>query len=566
MLLFSVRRAPVWTTVLVASSAADVVIALSLPASIARTVDTAVAGAHAEAALAWLGALFAAGLVIDMLSVWAGSASGIVVELSLRRALTQRVLRAGIAGRRRFAAGDVSSRMVTGASEASGLVSVVLSMVHALVLSVGGLVGLVFIDWTLAAVFVVFMPVAVPLFRRFTAEATQSITHYQELQGTLAARLVEAVSGARSIRAGGTLDREVERVLTPLADLTATGRAIWNIQRRAVWKVALLSPVTQIAVLATAGMGVAAGRITPGSWIAVAGYVGVALGLLGVVDKLMGFVHIRAGTARLAEVLALPPGPGGKRPLPEGPGAIVFRSVTVHPDGEVLLDGIDLAIPAGIAVAVVGRSGAGKSTLAALAGGLLAPDRGEVLLDGASMTEVRPDQLRRAVSYAFERPALLGETIHGTIAYGSRDMTREQVEHAARQVSAHDFVKRLPEGYDTPLARAPLSGGEAQRLGLARAVTRERRVLILDDATSSLDTATEAQVTASLTRLLADRTRIVVAHRAGTAARADLVVWLENGRVRATGPHDLLWREPAYRAMFATDGADLAGEGARESA
>ncbi|WP_249346028.1 ABC transporter ATP-binding protein [Microbispora sp. H11081] len=554
MLLFSVRQAPGWTAALVMSSAAGSATALALPAALARSVDTVLAGERAGAALGGLAALLAVAMAAEVLGVWAGSAQGTAVELSLRRGLTRRLLRAGLAGRHRFAAGDVSSRMVAGAAEASGLVSTALSVAAAVVLSAGGLVALAVIDWRLAVVFTVCVPVAAVLVRRFVSEASQLMTRYQELQGALSARLVEAISGARTIRAAGTLDREVERVLAPLPDLTAVGRATWDAQCRTVWKVSLLGPLTQVAVLAAAGVGVADGRISPGSWIAVAGYVGIALGLLGVVDTLMGFAHVRAGTARIAEVLSLPPGAGGARTLPDGPGAITFRSVSVRVDGETLLDGVDVDIPPGVAVAVVGRSGAGKSTFAALAGGLLAPDRGEVLLDGVPPSELEPGSLRRAVAYAFERPALLGGTVHGTIAYASPEATREQVELAARRVSADDFVRRLPEGYDTPLDRAPLSGGEAQRLGLARAVVGERRVLILDDATSSLDTATEAQVTATLTRLLAGRTRIVVAHRASTAARADLVVWLENGRVRGTGPHELLWREPAYRAMFTTAG------------
>ncbi|MEO3859144.1 ABC transporter ATP-binding protein [Acrocarpospora sp. B8E8] len=552
LLLFSVRRAPGWTAALVLSSVAGTATVLLLPAALAAAVDAALAGSGLAPALVWLGVLLGTALLTEMLDTWASTAGATAVELSLRRGLVQRVLRAGVPSQRRFPAGDLSSRLVSGTSEASGLVATVLSIADAVVAAVGGLVALVLIDWTLALSFVVSVPVAAVIIRRFMSEATELLTRYQELQGSLSARLVEAMSGARTIRASGTLDREVERVLEPLPELSAAGLATWDAQRRTVWKVMLLAPLVEVTVLAVAGVGVADGRITAGSWIAVAGYVGIALGLLNVVDTLMGFAHVRAGTARLAEVLVLPDGPGGTLPLPDGPGALAFRGVTVRADEDVVLDGLDLDIPAGLAVAIVGRSGAGKSTLAALAGGLIAPDQGQVLLDGAPVADLRPDQLRRAVAYAFERPALLGETVHDTIAYGSGDISRELVELAAVLASADGFIRRLPQGYDTPLDQAPLSGGEVQRLGLARAVTGERRVLILDDATSSLDTATEAEVSATLAGLLAGRTRILVAHRAGTAARADLVVWIEQGRVRAVGPHDRLNQDPDYRALFAT--------------
>ncbi|WP_250213317.1 ABC transporter ATP-binding protein [Acrocarpospora catenulata] len=550
MLLFSMRRAPGWTAALVLSTIVGTATLLLLPAATAAAVDAALAGSGLGPALVWLGVLLGTAMLVEIVDTWASTAGATAVELALRRGLVHRVLLAGVAGRRRFAAGELSSRLVSGTTEASGLVATVLSIADSVVLSVGGLVALVLIDWTLALAFAVCVPVFAVIIRRFISEATELLTRYQELQGSLSARLVEAMSGARTIRASGTLNREVERVLEPLPELSAAGLATWDAQRRTVWKVMLMAPLVEIAVLAVAGVGVADGRITPGSWIAVGGYVGMAMGLLGLVDSLMGIAHVRSGVARVGEVFDLPDGPGGTLPLPDGPGALAFRGVTVRVGDEAVLEGIDLDIPAGIAVAVVGRSGSGKSTFAAVAGGLLTPDHGQVLLDGVPVAEIRPDQLRRAVAYAFERPALLGETLHDTIAYGSEGIGRDQVEQAAARAAADTFIRRLPQGYDTPLAQAPLSGGEVQRLGLARAVARERRVLILDDATSSLDTATEAEVSATLTRLLAGRTRILVAHRAATAAGADLVVWLHQGRVRAAGPHERLCHDPDYRAML----------------
>ena len=139
------------------------------------------------------------------------------------------------------------------------------------------------------------------------------------------------------------------------------------------------------------------------------------------------------------------------------------------------------------------------------------------------------------------------------IGYGSRLISRADVERAARMARAHDFVRRLPDGYDTPMADAPLSGGERQRLGIARAIASDARVLVLDDATSSLDTATEAQVNDAIWELRAARTTLIVAHRAGTAARADTVIWLHEGRVRGRAPHERLWRDPAYRGIFSSE-------------
>jgi ATP-binding cassette, subfamily B, bacterial len=201
-------------------------------------------------------------------------------------------------------------------------------------------------------------------------------------------------------------------------------------------------------------------------------------------------------------------------------------------------------------VALVGRSGAGKSLVAAVAGRLRDPDRGQVRLDGVPLDQVERRSLRRAVAYAFERPALRGGTVADMIGFGVDRPSPEAIRRAAAAAQADGFVGRLPDGYRAPLSRTPLSGGELQRLGLARAVAHDARVLILDDATSSLDTATEAEIAAALTAQMHGRTRLIVTHRATTAARADLVAWLDGGRIRAYGPHGELWADPDYRAVF----------------
>jgi ATP-binding cassette subfamily B protein len=220
--------------------------------------------------------------------------------------------------------------------------------------------------------------------------------------------------------------------------------------------------------------------------------------------------------------------------------------VTVREGDVELLDDVDLRLPGGSTVAVVGRSGAGKSVLAALAARLRDPDEGQILLDDVPLQELSHDALRTSVGCAFERPVLVGRTVGDAIGFGRDD---EQVRAAAKANHADEFIERLPRGYDTPLAEAPLSGGEAQRLGLARAWHAER-ALVLDDATSSLDMVTEMQISRALTEDPRRRTRVIVTHRTSTAARADLVVWLDAGRVQAVGTHDELCDNSSYRQVF----------------
>lgn len=270
-------------------------------------------------------------------------------------------------------------------------------------------------------------------------------------------------------------------------------------------------------------------RLTVGEVLAASRYAVLATGVGVLVGQLSGLVRAKAATRRLDEILTVPTPTHGHRQLPPGPGHLELRGVTARHGERTVLDGIDLVIPGGTTLAVVGRSGGGKSLLAAIAGRLTDPDAGEVLLDGVPLRALRHDELRTAIGYAFDRPALLGTTIEDTIAFGPHPPSPARVREAARLAHADPFIRRLPHGYATRVADAPHSGGESQRLGLARAFARDTRVLILDDALSSLDTITEHRITDSLTGPDTTGTRLLIAHRATTAARADLVAWLDGG-------------------------------------
>jgi ATP-binding cassette, subfamily B, bacterial len=383
--------------------------------------------------------------------------------------------------------------------------------------------------------------------------STDLFTVYRQLQGSIAARLADALVGVRTIRAAGTTSQETRRILGPLPELSKAGYATWEAQRRSVWQATLVAALAEVAVLSVAGVGVAAGQVTPGGFVAAAGYVTIALGLFGQIDSVVEIGYARAGARRIGELLEHPLTSRSHQAgsLPAGPGAVELRGVTARSSsGEVVLDRLSLDVPPGRLLAVVGRSGAGKTTLAHLLGRLREPDEGEVLLDGAPVASLSADSLRAAIAYAFEQPALLGDTIHDAISYASPGASREQVELAAKLAQADSFIRRLPGGYDTRLTDAPLSGGEAQRLGLARAFAQGARLVILDDATSSLDTATEALVHEAVTDQLHGSTRVVIAHRVSTAARADVVAWIDEGRLHGYAPHEELWADPGYRAVF----------------
>lgn len=523
-------------------------VGLATPALLAAAIGAALRNSGESRPLLLLGSAVVVGAVSEagLAPVAAGVAGRGTAWVQTR--VVEHVLALG--SRATVSAGEAVARVAQGAAGTANLPLSVASSAASLAGSVVAFVALWAIDWWIGLTVTLTVPIALWVARTFMTGVTAAQARYLAAQSDLSTRLLAALGGARTVRAAGTVTVETARVLRPLPELSASGRAMWRLQRGVVWQFKLLLPLTQVLALAVAGLGVEAGRLGPAELLAVGGYLSIALGALDQIDVVLQLAQVKAGVTRIAEILAEPlPEDGTHRP-PAGPGAVTFRAVAAAKGGEPVLDGLDLEIPAGTAVALVGRTGAGKSLVAALIGRLADPDHGTVLLDGVPVADLPPADLRRRVAYAFERPALVGATIHEAITYGRPELARGAAESAAATARAAAFIRRLPAGFDTPLSEAPMSGGERQRLGLARAVVRQAQVYVLDDATSGLDTVTEAEVSEAVTTLLTGRTRLVIAHRATTAARCDLVAWLDRGRIRAMAPHAELWTDPAYRAMF----------------
>ncbi|MFG2760007.1 ABC transporter transmembrane domain-containing protein [Streptomyces wuyuanensis] len=554
----AVRASAGRTAALVVTGLLSAAAAIALPALLGHSLDLVLAGGtDAGPWLALCAALVVADILCDAASAHLSGTLTARTAARIRRRVIGRVLGAGPRAAERFDAGDLVTRLTANVTETATAPATAAAAVPSVVLPVGALVALALTDpWT-AAVFAAGAPLLVLLVRAFTRDTSAGVAEYQQIQGRIATRLVEALDGARTVAAAGTTARERARILAPLPELAARGRHMWHVYGRAVARGAVLLPLLETGVLAVGGLRVAAGEMSVGELLAALRYAALAAGIGAVVGQLSGLLRSRAAGRRAAEVSAAPAVAYGRRGLPEdGPGRLEFRGVSVARDGGPGLRGVDLVVPGGATLALVGRSGSGKTALARLAGRLADPDTGTVLLDGVPVPEVERGVLRREVTYAFERPALFGPTVRDAIAFGPCAPPEAEITGAARAAGADAFVRRLPDGYATPLSRAPLSGGEAQRLGLARAFAHAGRLLVLDDATSSLDSVTERQVARALLHQVRPGTRLVVAHRASSAARADLVAWLDDGRVRAVGPHAALWALPEYRAVFAATDAE----------
>jgi ATP-binding cassette subfamily B protein len=233
-------------------------------------------------------------------------------------------------------------------------------------------------------------------------------------------------------------------------------------------------------------------------------------------------------------------------------GAAATNGDSPAPAARAVLSDIDLDVPAGRTIALVGATGSGKTSLVSLISRLYDVSSGRVLLDGADVREVDLRSLRQAVAVVSDDPFLFSETVAENIAYAHPDATREAIEQAARRAQAHEFIERLPDGYDTRVGERglTLSGGQRQRLAIARALLADPRVLILDDATSSVDASTERQIKLALDEAMAGRTTFIVAHRLSTIALADEIVVLERGRIVAHGNHEeLLEASELYREI-----------------
>ncbi|MDK1474912.1 ABC transporter ATP-binding protein [Streptomyces sp. 549] len=553
LLRAAVRHSAGRVAALLACAAAAAAAAVALPAVLGRTLDLLLAGdPQAQRWLLLAAALIGAGAALDATTAWLGGTTGARSTAWVRRRCVGRLLATEPRHGAGFSAGDLGTRLTVNAADTGTAPVTCATGVASLLTPVGGLVGLFLIDVWTAAAFLLGVPLLILLLRAFARGTAATVGAYQEVQGRIAGRLVEALAGARTVAAAGTAARERARILAPLTELDAEGRQTWRLYGRAVARTGVLMPLLATVVLAVGGLRLADGHLTVGALLAASRYAVLAGGVGAVTGALSALVRSRTAARRTAALLDLPAVPHGTRALPpDGPGTLELCRVGVRRDGLLLLHDVDLVVPGGTTTAVVGRSGAGKSLLAAVAGRLTDPDEGVVLLDGVPLHTLEPGRLRREVGYAFERPALFGGTVEEALAFGAHRPPAAELRAAAGAADAHGFVTRLPHGYTTPLADAPMSGGEAQRLGLARCFAHAGRLLILDDATSSLDTVTERRVSRALTRQVRPGTRLVVAHRVSSAARADLVVWLDGGRVRAVAPHAELWRDPAYRAAFA---------------
>ncbi|NQU10774.1 ABC transporter ATP-binding protein [bacterium] len=341
--------------------------------------------------------------------------------------------------------------------------------------------------------------------------------------------------------------------------LGAANAAVRDQQQSIFWKLSLFTPtITSLAqlnlvvLLFYGGYLVIQGNLPVGTGIVV--FAGVLQQFSGQVANLSNLANSvqesLTGAQRVFEILDAPVevrNPARPYPLAKVRGEVRFERVWFHyEENESVLEDVDFTVAPGQRVAVVGPTGAGKSALMSLVPRFYDPRQGRVLLDGVDLRDLELDDLRRNVGIVFQESFLFSNTVAANIAFGAPRATRDQIEQAAKIAAAHDFISRLPQGYDTVLAEggSDLSGGQRQRLAIARALLLEPPILLLDDPTAAIDPQTEQEILAAMESAMHGRTSFIVANRISTMRRADLILVLERGRLVQRGRHDELVRVP----------------------
>ncbi len=560
---------PYWRLLAIAAVllSLDSLAGLALPLILRNLVDTAFGRSDSSALnaiLGWLAVLFGAQAVFGFGQNYIVGWVGERIVANLRRSLYAHIQSMPLRFFANTHVGELVSRLASDVWLIQQAVTgTLLSILSQSLTLIGGIVIILVMAWRLTVVVLVVVPVAVVGMMVLGRIIRRISRQVQDALADLSSTTDETLSGIRIVKSFARETYEIERYgagIERLFDLSIQRVKISSFLRPLISALAFGSIG---AVLWYGSREVMAGRMSPGQLVSFLLYTMMIANPIGAFASLYTQLQQAIGASgRVFEILDTPP------EMQDAPDAIDLPPVqgVVRFDGvsfdygessvahEVLVD-VSLEAAPGEIVALVGPSGAGKTTLVNLIPRFYDPTAGTITIDGHDVRSVRNRSLREQIGIVPQETALFSGTIRNNIQYGKLDASQEEIEAAARAANAHDFITELPDGYDTVVGErgVKLSGGQRQRVAIARALLKNPRILILDEATSSLDTESELAVQEALVRLMEERTTFVIAHRLSTITNADQIVVLQNGRVVEHGTHSQLLaiENGLYRRMYA---------------
>jgi ABC-type multidrug transport system fused ATPase/permease subunit len=535
---------------------------LTIPYLTGRAIDATRAGHRDRSALMLDAALIvAAGALQGVLMFWRRFLAGrlsLAVEYDLRNAMYRHLQRLSFGFYDRHQTGQLMSRATVDLQSVRfflgyGLIFFSQNLITVVIV----IAALVAIDWQLALIAIAISPAMMVAAYRYSRISHPVLKDVQQRIADVTTHAEENIVGVRVVKAFAQEERETGRFAALAQRVFDQAVRAAAIQARYVPMLQSLPNLAIAAVLLVGGYGVIHGTLTLGSFFAVNGYLLLLVVPLRSVGMWVGqYQRAMASGERIFEVLDVDrdiverPEAG---PLPDGPGHIRLEGVEFgYEPGRPVLRDVDLDVAAGSTVALIGPTGCGKTTLTALIPRFYDVGAGRVTVDGADVRDVKLDSLRADVGIVSQDTFLFSTTVAENIAYGTPAGTPEEIVRAARQAQAHEFICDLPDGYETRVGERglTLSGGQRQRIAIARALLMNPRILILDDATASVDATTEAKIKLALREVMKGRTTLIIAHRLSTISLAERVVVLEAGRIVAQGTHaDLIEASDVYRQI-----------------
>ncbi|MDP9258882.1 MAG: ABC transporter ATP-binding protein/permease [Actinomycetota bacterium] len=542
------RRLLVWSIVLALAAQG---FALAVPSLTGRAIDNAIRPRDRSNLWLWVWLIIGAGATSGGLMVARRLIAGrlsLNVEFDLRQSLYTHLQRMSFGFYDKHQTGQLLSRATSDVSAVRmflgyGLVFITqygASLIAASVL-------LVITSWQLALITFVLLPPIAIVATRYSRRSHPVLRDIQQRIADVTTQAEESIVGVRVVKAFAQEDAEAARFAERTERVFDRELDSARIQARYSPLLDLLPQLAFAVIILVGGLLVIDGHLSLGGFITYNLYLAILIWPLRMIGMWIGqYQRAVASGERIFQVLdersdiADPPAP---RELPPGRGELRFEGVTFGYDADrPVLRELDFELAPGSTVALIGRTGSGKTTLTSLIPRYYDPQQGRVVLDGVDVRDLRLADLRSAIATVAEDTFLFSTTVAANIAYGAPGATRAEVVEAARKAQAHEFIEALPHGYDTLVGERglTLSGGQRQRLSIARALLADPRILILDDATASVDATTEARIRRALETVMEGRTTIIIAHRLSTIALADEIVVLEDGRVAARGRHEQL--------------------------